>query len=164
MFVKVASIIIVIGMFGQPALVAQVKPSHYEEILKKNYSGWNVVTKKMLTGPSYKDYPDATGELVLDDQSRIILLSKPSGDRIKYSVVRVDATNQSKLLFQDSWPDGNPTPFLAPNRNASPKDIKAKKVRSVDLKASFVFDEWAYRWVIAKINNKWEKILIQSEE
>jgi len=161
---KMSSIVIMIGMVGQVFLGAQNSQRSYYDTIKRDFSGWNVVTREMLTGPVYKGYDGATNEVCLVDGSKIILLFKHVGDRVHYAVVAIDKTNRAKAIFQDSWPDGNPTPFLLINRDSRPKDIRTKKGLSIDPKLSFIFDEWAYRWVLAKVDNKWKKVLIQAEE
>ena len=134
------------------------------EGVKAQFAGWTLVTKPMLSGKPYSEYPDACGELAMHDGSKIVLLSKREKDRTKYTIVRFQKGSESKVLFKDEWPDGNPCPFLSPNKDAKPRDVKTKKQWSVNPQQSFVFDEWAYRWVIAEVGGKWQKILIQSEE
>lgn len=143
---------------------SQESQDWFHRAMERHFKGWNAVTPSMLVGSPYDKYPEARAELGMKDNSRIVLLYKKENDKIEYIVASVSSGGAAKVLLRDSWGEGNPTPFLSINKMSSLKDVKTQKTWSIDPQQSFVVEEWAFRWVIAKVNNKWEKILIYYED
>jgi len=144
--------------------VHQCESGELNPIIAKHFAGWNIVTKEMLSGKPYDEYPGVSSVLLMNDGSNIVLLYKIGSDEIFYMVVRIKKGSNPKVLFRDEWPKGNPNPFLSPNKESRVRDIKTKREWAVNPQYSFVLDEWAYRWVLAEIKGKWQKILVQSED
>lgn len=156
---------ILIGCFWASTLLAGIPGiSDYQKRIQQQYPGWSFIPQSMLSAPQYKDYPGASVELTLGDKSRVVLISRKGTERIEYQVIHIFNNGKATSLIHDSWAYGNPVPFLLPNKQNYQKDIKNKKTYNVSLDRSFVFDEWAYRWVIAYVNGKWTRILVQSED
>lgn len=125
---------------------------------------WVPVTKEMLSADVYKDYPGASGELVLSDGTKIVLMVRKTKDKFEYMINRINKRGTASRLFQDSWPPGNPTPFLVVNLNSELTDIKTHKKFKIDVRKSFVFDEWAFRWAFAEDKGRWTRILLKEED
>jgi len=140
-------------------------PSESElNIIKRQFGHWTIVTKQMFQSNTLNNYPKASGFLGNINKGSIFLLHKTQNKNIDYLIVHLSKDGKVTILFKDSWPTGNPLPYISTNEASSFVDIKTQKSWAINAKNSFIFDEWAYKWVFACVNGKWEKILIQSEE